>query len=161
MASLTEIRGEGAGFAQVCGGHVEPISLVGMAIDSFNVLVFGPVQERVKRMPRHLNGVQVRLRWPSIIYENVTDSTQTVILLTFGVFGLIKLTSEDNNAIRNTLLGITVLRKHDQVLHLLKYCTQSECKDKHATSGEDFSCLNEKRCCNTAGQDMSAHFEFK
>ena len=43
-------------------------------------------------------------------FERFMDSVSTATLLLVSVFGLIKLTSEDDNAIRNTLLGHKILR---------------------------------------------------
>lgn len=48
-------------------------------------------------------------------FERVTDVATTATLLLVSVFGLVKLTSEDDNAIRNTLLGYKLLRNINDV----------------------------------------------
>lgn len=48
-------------------------------------------------------------------FEKVTDVASTATLLLVSVFGLVKLTSEDDNAIRNTLLGYKLLRNMNDV----------------------------------------------
>lgn len=46
----------------------------------------------------------------SNLFERLTDTASTATLLLVSVFGLIKLASEDDNAIRNTLFGYKILR---------------------------------------------------
>lgn len=53
-------------------------------------------------------------------FERVTDVTTTAAFLLVSVFGLVKLTSEDDNVIRNTLLGFRILRNVGQVQRYLK-----------------------------------------
>lgn len=62
------------------------------------------------------------------ISERVMDGVQIATTKCIGVFVLVKLTSEDNNAIRNTLLGIRILSKPEQFVFYLGFSTESEQK---------------------------------
>lgn len=83
----------------------------------------------------------------SNIFERLSDAAQTATLFLVSVFGLVKLTSEDQNAIRNTLLGRRILRKPDD---FVKYAGVKNVEDlkmvmSRCTKGLEW--LDAKECC--------------
>lgn len=60
--------------------------------------------------------------------ERIMDGVQVATTMCVSVFGLIKLTSEDDNAIRNTLLGVRILRKPQQLAFYLGLSSESQLK---------------------------------
>lgn len=54
------------------------------------------------------------------MYERLGDGVQVITVLLVTVFGLVKLTSEDDNAIRNVILGRKILRNSSDVSRYLK-----------------------------------------
>lgn len=61
-------------------------------------------------------------------FERLADSAQTATLLLVSVFGLVKLKSEDDNAIRNTLLGNKVMRSGSDIMKHLGLSNEEELK---------------------------------
>lgn len=54
-------------------------------------------------------------------FERLTDSVSSATVLLVGIFGLVKLTSEDDNAIRNSLRGFSILRNVKDVRKYFKW----------------------------------------
>lgn len=80
-------------------------------------------------------------------FERVADFAQTATLLLVSVFGLVKLKSEDDNAIRNTLLGNKVMRSGSDIMKHLDMSEEEELKCLIARSTEPMPWLDPVGAC--------------
>ena len=62
------------------------------------------------------------------LYERIVDAIEACVTLLVSAFGLVKLTSEDQNAIRNALLGKKVLQKTSEVQRYLRQKSKGRIK---------------------------------
>lgn len=80
------------------------------------------------------------------LFERSFDCIQTLTFLLLSVFGLIKLTSEDENAIRNTLLGRKRIRDAESMVRSLCVESQSMLVSEFAVRGIAAPWLNAQHC---------------
>lgn len=135
-----------------------------------------PIIEKAGSIRYHAEGGEVRIRplrrvaaWAWVIfalslaayvvvnntaqrenmYERLGDGVQVITVLLVSIFGLVKLTSEDDNAIRNVILGRKILRNPSDVSKYLKV----EWKDIYlaiVTAEEEIPWLEDHNiCCST------------
>jgi len=62
------------------------------------------------------------------ILEQILDSVQVATVLLVGIFGIIKLTSEDNNVLRHLLLGVKLMKDSGAVQRYLGLKSEGEVK---------------------------------
>lgn len=80
-------------------------------------------------------------------YERVMDCIQVMTLLLISVFGLLKLTSSDVNAVRNTLKGYRIARSPKALLLSIGMESESQLKAKLAVRGKDIPWMENYNCC--------------
>lgn len=78
--------------------------------------------------------------------ERITDVVQTLTVLWVSIFGLIKLVSEDENAIRNTLLGKKILRTSNDVRRYARCANDLELK-RAMMRARRLRWLDPTQCC--------------
>lgn len=84
------------------------------------------------------------------LFERLTDMVAVQTTLLVSVFGLVKLTSEDPNAIRNTLRGFKVLRHFEEVVKETKSNKDTEIKTILTLGGARSDWLDRNGSCYTA-----------
>lgn len=77
------------------------------------------------------------------VFERVSDAVQTATVLLVSVFGLLKLTSEDENAIRNVLFGRKVLRTVRDIKNAVGASRENDLKILVARSEKEMAWLDQ------------------
>eukprot|EP00173_Palmaria_palmata_P004799 Plantae.Rhodophyta-Palmaria_palmata.ctg7306.p1 GENE.Plantae.Rhodophyta-Palmaria_palmata.ctg7306~~Plantae.Rhodophyta-Palmaria_palmata.ctg7306.p1 ORF type:complete len:492 (-),score=65.56 Plantae.Rhodophyta-Palmaria_palmata.ctg7306:80-1555(-) len=85
------------------------------------------------------------------IFERISDVAQTATVLLVSIFGLVKLTSEDDNAIRNVLFGHKVLRTARDVQRVVGAKTERELRIMIAQSRKEMKWLDPDRTSYATG----------
>lgn len=84
-------------------------------------------------------------------YERLMDVVQTATLLLVSVFGLLKLTSEDQSVIRHTCLGYKVLRSPEDVMKAWGLETEEDLKIAIALKEDGYEWLDRDGTCYAVG----------
>lgn len=85
------------------------------------------------------------------LFERISDVAQTATLLLVSIFGLVKLTSEDDNAIRNVLFGRKVLRTAQDVQRVVCAKNERELRVMIARSRKEMKWLDPDRTSFATG----------
>eukprot|EP00177_Eucheuma_denticulatum_P002086 GFKZ01003730.1.p1 GENE.GFKZ01003730.1~~GFKZ01003730.1.p1 ORF type:complete len:486 (+),score=46.89 GFKZ01003730.1:217-1674(+) len=81
------------------------------------------------------------------LFERIFDAVQVSTLLLVSIFGLVKLTSEDPNVIRNSFLGYRVVRSSGDVMRVWDLRTEDELKQALAYTSEPQPWVEKEGTC--------------